>query len=595
MTDQKTGAVLVVGGGISGIQAALDLAESGYYVYISEEQPAIGGVMAQLDKTFPTNDCSMCIISPKLVEAGRHLNIEMLTMTHVDRVHGEAGDFTVTLTQEPRFIDTDKCTACGECAKVCPVDVPNHFDQGLRERQAAFKLYPQAIPSAFAIEKKGVAPCKATCPVNPSIQGCMALLRQGKIKEAFELFYSEHPFPAICGRVCHQPCEDACTRKDVDQPLAIRSMHRFLADWARENGIVYQPEKKAAREEKIAVVGAGPAGLACAYFLAIEGYSVTIFEKSETAGGMLTQGIPAYRLPRDVIEAEIDVIRSLGVEIRLGVDVGADLTVGQLREDGYSAIFIGVGSQECKLLGIENEEIAGVFPGMAFLRDVNSGKKPSVGDRVAVIGGGNVAMDSVRSALRLGARQPFVVYRRSEAEMPANAEEIAECREEGIEIMTLTSPIRVIEENGRVCGLECIQMRLGEPDDSGRRRPEPVDGSAFTMEVDAVIAAIGQESDWACLTDECACTLSDWGTIEIDPVTFQSDDPDIFAGGDAVTGPATVVGAISAGKEAAVSMDRFIRGEDLREGREEKPAAVADVHVDGVALVPPAADVLPGG
>ena len=407
MTDQPTGAVLVVGGGISGIQASLDLAESGYFVYLSENQSAIGGVMAQLDKTFPTNDCSMCIISPKLVEAGRHLNIELLTMTRVAAVDGQAGDFTVTLDREPRFVDTDKCTACGECQKVCPVEVPNGFDQGLGQRKAAFKLYPQAMPSAFAIDKRGTAPCKATCPVHPSIQGCMALIRQGKFKEAHDLFCSEHPFPGICGRVCHQPCEGACTRKDVDQPLAIRSMHRFLADWARDNGIAYQPEKKDARKEKIAVIGSGPAGLACAWSLAREGYAVTVFEKSEIAGGMLTQGIPAYRLPREVIEGEIDAVRHLGVEIRLGVDIGGDTTVGRLREEGYTAFFLAVGSQECKLLGIENEEIEGVFPGIEFLRDVNAGKKPPVGNRVAVIGGGNVAMDSVRSAFASGLPTPL--------------------------------------------------------------------------------------------------------------------------------------------------------------------------------------------
>jgi heterodisulfide reductase subunit A2 len=586
MTDQKTGAVLVVGGGISGIQASLDLAESGYFVYLAEEQSAIGGVMAQLDKTFPTNDCSMCIISPKLVEAGRHLNIELLTQTSVTGVSGQAGNFSVTLARQPRYVDEEKCTACGECAKVCPIDVSNRFDQGLGRRKAAFKLYPQAMPSAYTIEKRGTAPCRAACPVNPSIQGCMALVLDGKYQEAFALFRSEHPFPAICGRVCHQPCEDACTRRDVDQPLAIRGMHRFLSDWARDNGVVYKPEKKESKKEKIAVIGSGPAGLACAYFLALEGYPVTVFEKSETVGGMLTLGIPAYRLPRDVIEEEIDVIRNLGVEIRTGVDVGTDLTVGGLRADGYRAFFLAVGSQECKRLGIENEEIEGVYPGIDFLRDVNSGEKPDLGDRVAVIGGGNVAMDSVRSALRLGSKEPFVVYRRSEAEMPANAEEIAECRDEGIEIMTLTNPVRVVGENGRVNALVCERMRLGDPDESGRRRPEPIEGSEFTMAVDAVIPAIGQESDWACLTEECACTLSDWGTMQVDPVTCQSHDPDIFAGGDAVTGPRTVVEAISAGKEAAISIHRLLRGEDLKRGRGERPAAVSDVDISGQERMP---------
>jgi len=579
MAKQTIGSVLVVGGGIAGIQASLDLADSGYRVVLAEQRSAIGGAMAQLDKTFPTNDCAMCIISPKLVEAGRHLNIDLFTMTDVLSVDGEAGSFTATLRQRPRFIDLEKCTACGECSKVCPIDVANDFDQGLRSRKAAFKRYPQAMPSAYTIEKKGTAPCKAACPANPSFQGCVALMAQGKYKEAFELFRSEHPFPGVCGRVCHHPCETSCTRARVDAPVSIMALHRFLADWARENGIRFIPEKKSRRSEKVAVVGSGPAGLACAYFLAIEGFAVTVFEKQEVLGGMLTLGIPAYRLPRDIIEDEIAVLRELGVDFKTGVDLGRDVSVGQLRDQGFNAFFMAIGSQECKLLGIEGEDFTGVWPGVDYLLRSNLGGKIDLGDRVAVIGGGNVAMDAVRTALRNGSKAPFIIYRRSEAEMPASAEEIAECREEGIEIMTLTNPVRVVAEKDRVTAVECIRMQLGEPDDSGRRRPEPIPGSEFTIDVDAVVPAIGQESDWACLTDECACTLSDWGTMNVDPVTLQSEDADIFAGGDAVSGPATVVEAIAAGKRAAESIRRFLSGEDLEVGRDGEWTAVEDVDL----------------
>ncbi len=591
MTTKPTGSVLVVGGGIAGIQASLDLADSGYRVVLAEQSSAIGGVMSQLDKTFPTNDCSMCIISPKLVEAGRHLNIDLFTMTDVQSITGDAGNFTATLRQRPRFIDMEKCTACGECSKVCPIDVPNDFDQGLQARKAAFKRYPQAMPSAYTIEKKGAAPCKAACPANPSFQGCIALMAQGKYKEAFELFRSEHPFPGICGRVCHHPCETACTRARVDEPVSIMALHRFLADWARENNVTFIPEKKEPREKKVAVIGSGPAGLACAYFLAIEGFEVTVFEKHAVLGGMLALGIPAYRLPREIIDEEISVLRQLGVEFKTGVDLGTDITVGQLRDQGFKAFFMAIGSLECKLLGIEGEEIEGVWPGMDYLLRTNLGEKIDLGDRVAVIGGGNVAMDSVRTALRNGSAHPFIIYRRSEAEMPANAEEIEECREEGVEIMTLTNPVRVVEKNGRVTAVECIRMQLGEPDESGRRRPEPIPGSEFTIEVDAVVPAIGQESDWACLTDECACTLNDWGTMNVDPVTLQSGDPDIFAGGDAVSGPKTVVEAIAAGKTAAESIRRYLGGQDLKVGR--KPPLVPVEDVDLTAANPLARQQMP--
>ncbi len=281
---------MVVGGGIAGIQASLDLADSGYLVYLVEKKPAIGGVMAQLDKTFPTNDCSMCVISPKLVECGRHLNIELLTLAEVTQISGQAGDFTVTLRENPRYIDMDKCTACGECQKACPIEVPNLFDQGLRNRNAAFKLYPQGMPSAYSIEKRGTAPCKATCPAHVSIQGYIALINDGKYREALELFKQEHPFPGACGRVCHHPCEGVCTRADADQPMAIQHLHRFLSDVDMASDSPYVPETSEARDEKIAIVGAGPAGLTAAYFMALNGYGVTVFDKLPVAGGMMAVG-----------------------------------------------------------------------------------------------------------------------------------------------------------------------------------------------------------------------------------------------------------------------------------------------------------------
>jgi heterodisulfide reductase subunit A-like polyferredoxin len=455
----------------------------------------------------------------------------------------------------------------------------------LCDRKAAFKQYAQASPGAFAIAKKGTAPCRATCPAHVSVQGYIALINEGKYREALELFKQDHPFPGVCGRVCHHPCEGVCTRSDVEQPLAIQYLHRFLADWEMTDEKTYVPEIAAAKNKKVAIIGAGPAGLTCAYFLAADGYQVTVFEKLPVLGGMLTVGIPSYRLPRNIIETEIQVIKDLGVEFRTGVEIGKDVTIEQLRNEGYSAFFMGIGSHECKVLGVEGEDLEGVLPGIDFLREFNLGNDVSLGDRVAVIGGGNVAMDSVRTALRTGSSKPFVIYRRSHEEMPADEVEIEECGEEGIEIMTLTAPIRIIGEGGRVKAIECIRMELGAPDASGRRRPVPVEGSEFVLEVDTVIPAIGQESDWACLTDECACTLSDWGTMNVDSLTLQTSDPDIFAGGDAVTGPATVVEAVAAGKEAATSIDRFIQGEDLGAGREKEWRGVKDVPTENVQQV----------
>ena len=432
-----------------------------------------------------------------------------------------------------------------------------------------------AVEGELAADKSLTAPCKANCPAHMNVQGYVQLAAKGKFQEALKLMKEDNPLPAICGRVCDHPCESNCNRSEIDEPVAINAIKRFVADLDLNVETRYVPDIKKRKEDKVAVVGSGPAGLSCAYFMAREGYPVTIYEKETVVGGMLTTGIPSYRLPRNLIEAEIQVIRGMGVDMKTNVEFGKDVTVEQLRQQGYKSFFIGIGAQECKTLGIEGEDLEGVHSDIEFLRKVNLGEAPELGKRVAVIGGGNSALDAVRSARRLASTEACIIYRRSLEEMPAIAEEIKECQDEGIPINTLTQPVRIIGENGRVTQIECVKMRLGEPDASGRRTPEPISGSEFALEVDDVITALGQETDWACLTPECACQLTDWGTMKVDPVTFRTDDPDIFAGGDAVTGPRTVIEAIAAGKEAAISMDRFIKGEDLREGRKKEWADTA--------------------
>jgi len=564
--NEKIGSVMVVGSGIAGIQASLDLANSGLKVYLVEKDISIGGVMAQLDKTFPTNDCSACILSPKLVEVGRHPNVEILTRRTVNAVDGEAGKFTVRMTKAPRFIDLDKCTGCGDCAKVCPINVPSDFNEGLSERQATYRKFPQAIPSGFAIDKLGTSPCKAACPTHISVQGYVALIAAGKYKEALALIKKDNPFPIVCGRVCNHPCESACMRGKVEDPIDIMHLKRFVADLDLKDETRFIPEKKESKGKKIAVVGAGPAGLTCAYYLAAEGYDVEVFESLPVAGGWLAVGIPEYRLPKDVLRAEIKVIEDLGVKIHLNKAIGKDIPFDKLQKE-YDAIFIGCGTVNSSKLNIPGEEMQGVIHGVDYLKRVNLGEKVFLGDKVAVVGGGNVAMDAVRTAIRTGSKDVFILYRRSRAEMPASPEEIEEALEEGIKMEFLVAPKRVVGENGKVTGVECTRMELGEPDASGRRRPVEIKGSEFIVPCDALIPAIGQEADLDFVPKESGIAVNKWKNFDVDPVTFASNVPGVFAGGDVVTGPQTVVKAVYAGKEAAVSIDRYLKGEDVAAGR----------------------------
>ncbi|MGZ3513699.1 MAG: NAD(P)-binding protein, partial [Thermodesulfobacteriota bacterium] len=575
------GAVLVVGAGIGGIQTSLDLAESGFKVYLLEKSLSIGGTMAQLDKTFPTNDCSMCIMSPKLVDAGRHRNIEILTNAKVQAVQGEPGHFKVRIQKKARYVSIENCKACGECAKVCPVKIPNDYEQGLVTRAAAYQLFAQAMPSAYGIDKKGTPPCRATCPIHVNAQGYLALISVGKFEEALALIRQKNPFPGITGRICTHPCESLCRRKDVERPVAIDGLKRFVSDVEKEDKTdLTVPEENGKR---VAIVGAGPAGLLAAYDLRKKGYGITIFEALPVAGGMLAVGIPEYRLPRSILNKEIGYLLRMGVELKLNTPIGSKLTLQDLKAQGYEAIFIATGAHQSRKLGLEggkSQEIHAVD----FLRKVALGESVKIGEKVVVVGGGNAAIDAARTAFRLGAKEVTIAYRRTRAEMPAQEEEIEEAEHEGIKIEYLTAPSRWIIENGQIKGMECIRMELGNLDESGRPRPVPVPGSEFIIKADTIIPAISQSSDLSFLSQKDGIKTTRWGGIEADPLTLETSVKGIFAGGDAVTGPQTYIDAMGAGRKVAISIDRYLKGEDLRAGREEEGPQkdYIKIDIDGV-------------
>ncbi|MBE9500986.1 MAG: FAD-dependent oxidoreductase, partial [Chloroflexi bacterium] len=561
-TNEKIGAVLVVGGGIGGIQAALDLAESGYKVYLVEKSPSIGGVMAQLDKTFPTNDCSMCILSPKLVEAASHQNIALLTYSEVEDIRGEPGNFTVNIRRKASYVDWDKCTGCGVCSEWCPVTMPSEFNVGLDTRRAIYTPFPQAVPKKYVIEREEDRPCHAACrdacPLHMNIPGYIKLIAEGQIEEAYRLIRATNPLPAICGRICYAPCQEACNRGQIDEPLAIRDLKRFVADHFDLEKLeipMVEPTGK-----RVAIIGSGPAGLVAAHDLALKGHRAVILESLPEPGGMLRVGIPEYRLPKEVVRKEIEYITKLGVEIKTGVEVGKHVSLQELNGK-FDAIFIGAGAHQGMGLGVHGEALSGVVEGIEFLRRINLGEKIEVGKKVAIIGGGNTAIDCARTSKRLGADKVTILYRRTRGEMPASEEEVGAAEAESIKIEFLVAPSRFLG-NGKVSEVELIKMKLGEPDASGRPRPIPIEGSEFRLPFDTVVAALGQVAKTN-FVKKLGVSLSRRGNIEVNPQTGATNIEGIFAGGDVVTGPAFVVDAMAAGRRAACSIDAFLCGMPL--------------------------------
>ena len=475
-------------------------------------------------------------------------------------------------------VDKDNCVACGKCVEVCPAGAVK-LGQKLCTKNGEVEYPKQELPTGLKWGKdkwnpdyvtdnrkncheSGTAPCKTACPAHIAIQGYIKLAKEGRYLDALKLIKQDNPFPSVCGYVCNRRCEAACTRGSLDKALAIDEIKKFIAEQDLKSEERYIPEKLYRRpvdipyDQKVAIIGAGPAGLSCAYYLARMGYTnVTVFDRNPAPGGMLVMGIPSYRLDRSALKGEIEVLEKMGVHFQMNTEIGKDITIQQLRDEGYKGFYVAIGAKKSSKLRIPGEDLTGVYGGVDFLREVNLGNKPEIGKKCAVIGGGNVAMDVCRTAVRLGA-ETYVIYRRSEDEMPADKEEVAEAREEGVKFCFLNAPVEILGNDGKVCGLKVEIMELGEPDEKGRRSPVGT-GKFETIEVDSVLAAVGQSIDWGSL-DIGELKTGKKGNAIADPVTYQTEQKDIFVGGDVYTGPKFAIDAIAAGREGAESLHRFV-------------------------------------
>lgn len=484
-------------------------------------------------------------------------------------------------------VDASKCVACGQCVENCPVNalklgqklcskkpVVSDITTVITPRDEDWtpdKWNPEYRENREDVVESGTSPCKTNCPAHIGIQGYIKLASQGKYLEALELIKKENPFPAVCGRVCNRRCEQACTRGELDAPIAIDEIKKFIAAQELTSAGRFVPEKKHDYSDyKIAVVGSGPAGLSCAYYLALDGYTVTVFEKERKLGGMLTLGIPSFRLEKDVLEAEIDILRQMGVQFQTGVEVGKDVTLDALRKQGYRAFYVAIGAQGGRKVGVEGEDAKGVLSGIEFLRKINAGESLKLSGKTIVIGGGNVAVDVARTAVRSGADTVAMYCLESREIMPASAEEIEEAEGEGISIHTCFGPKRILTENGKVTGVE-FKKCLSVFEADGRFAPKYDEADTVIVEADNVLVTIGQSILWGDLLAGTNAQFNRNGTLQADGFTYQSGQADVFTGGDCCTGPKFAIDAIAAGKQAAISIHRFVHpGQSLTIGRDRR-------------------------
>jgi heterodisulfide reductase subunit A len=552
--------VLVIGSGIGGMESSIKLADMGYKVLLVEKEASVGGRMILLSKVFPTLDCASCISGPKMSSTINHPNITTMAMSEVQGISRNAdGQFLASVKQKSKFVDWAACTGCDVCQKVCTVAVPDQFNAELAARRAAYIAFPQAVPKKAVLQREGTSPCIGACPAGIKAHGYVSLVRSGKYEEAFQLVLDATPLVGTLGRACYAPCESECTRTKLEGPVPIRLLKRFAADRHYEGEETGGPAIEVAEPngKRIAIVGSGPAGLTAAWQLARKGYQVTVLEKRSQPGGYLRHAIPAYRLPHEVVDADIANLTSLGVEIRCDATVG-DPTA--LKAEGYDAVIVATGTQVATRMDVPGEDAHGSVNGLDFLADVANGAAPDLtGKRVVVVGGGNVAMDAARVSLRLGASEARVAYRRTRAEMPAHHVESKDAEAEGAVFELLVAPTEVVTRDGRVTGLKLQRMQLGAPDASGRRSPEPIPGSEYVLDCDLVISTIGMSPDptpFASMADKR-------GRISVDAKTLQTSVPYLFAAGDVTAGATDITRAIGSGRRAAHMVDRWLTGQPM--------------------------------
>ncbi|MGE5424641.1 MAG: FAD-dependent oxidoreductase [Syntrophothermus sp.] len=577
--------VMVVGGGIAGQEAALNLADMNYKVLLVEKELSIGGKMIQLSKVFPTLDCAACITTPKMSETARHHNITLMLNSEISTISKTNGNFRIDVTKKPRYVKPEACTGCQECEAACPEVRKDEYNRGLAGRKVAYIPFNLANPRIANIDRQDVsAPCIAECPGGVKPYGYVSLVRNGQFEDAMRLHLEDAPLPGSLGRACYAPCQNACTRGSLEAPVDMRRIKRFFTEAYYEKYPVPPPNPiEQTSGKKIAVIGSGPAGLTAAYFLAQKGHQVKIFEAAPQLGGMLKLTLPEYRLPKQVVDRDIQNVLALGVETQVNTRV---TDINDLKKEGFDVVFVSVGTHETSRMGIRGSEMNGIVNCLDFLRQANIGKKEDLtGKRVMVIGGGNTAMDAARTAIRLGAASVDVIYRRSRREMPSFEIEISEAEEEGVKINELLNPVEYTGENNKLTAVKLIRMKLDMPDENGRRKPIPVEGSEFILPVDLIIEAIGLQPSTSCFSNQIR--ISKNGTIQVDPKTMQTSLPFVFAGGDSVSGPSSIIEAIGQGKKAAFYMDKYLAGEDMAafEFGEKLPAVEKQKVLSGDTIV----------
>jgi NADPH-dependent glutamate synthase beta subunit-like oxidoreductase/NAD-dependent dihydropyrimidine dehydrogenase PreA subunit len=545
--------VIIFGGDPAGVAVAIEQAEAGRRVVLVESSPGLGA--GRIPQTHLLNGNSTWA-DPNWEAAKKHPNIRIITNAQVEKATAKDGSYTFRIRRKTPRIDLEKCNGCRECMRVCPINMYDDFNDGIGFRTAIDFFNPDT--GDFNLFKEDMPVCQATCPANLDIRSYVGLISDGEYGKSLAKIRERLPFPLSIGRVCPHPCEGACNRGYMDEAISICTLKRFVADCELKEGTMGPVDVPAEfHKEKVAIIGAGPAGLTCGYFLARQGYHSVVFEALAEPGGMFRYGIPEYRLPTPTLMHEINWILAHGVELRCNTRVGKEISVDEIMKD-YDAVFVGIGAHKGMKLQINGEDMEGVVDGVDFLREVNAGKKWPAKGKVIVIGGGNVAMDAARVSWREGFEEVYVIYRRTKKEMPASPWEIDAAEHEGVKFQYLVAPVEVVGKDGKMVGLKCLRMELGEPDASGRRRPVPIEGSEFVVEAETLIPAIGQRPDMSFVTEASKLSPTRWDTFAVDQTNYMTSVEGVFSAGDVETGPDIAIRACAGGRKAAEGIMRYL-------------------------------------